>query len=68
MRTIRQARVDLATPIEQKLRKALRAIEEGPVDARMTKASTLVSDALEQVGDYVDEQLRRVGMRTPDEA
>jgi hypothetical protein len=57
---MRQARIDLSTPIEQKLREALRAIEEGPADVRMTKASMLVSEALEQVGDYVDEQLRNV--------
>lgn len=60
MRTMRQARIDLSTPIEQKLREALRAIEEGPSDVRMTKASTLVCQALEQVGEYIDEQLRDV--------
>ena len=62
-RTLRQARIDLSTPIEQKLRAALRAIEEGPADERMTRASILVSEALENVGDYIDEQLRALAAR-----
>lgn len=62
MRTMRQARIDLATPTEQKIREARAMVECMPADTRLTKATVLLGEALEQVGDYVDEQLRAVDM------
>lgn len=53
--TPRRCRVDLATPIEAKLREARQAIEEGGADVRMTAASIKVGEALELVADYLEE-------------
>jgi hypothetical protein len=56
-RTMRQARIDLATPAEQKIREAMAAVEALPADTRLTNAVIALSAALENVGAYVNEQL-----------
>lgn len=56
----RRIRLDLLTPPEVALRAALAAVEAMPADIRLTKASTMISLALNEVGQYVDEQMRSV--------
>ena len=56
----RKIRLDLMTPPEVALRAALAAVEGMPADVRLTQASMKVSEALDLVSAYVDEQMRNV--------
>ena len=62
MTTPRKCRLDLATPPEVALREALGAVEAMPADVRLTKAGQKIVEALDLVGDYVDDQMRYVGL------
>ena len=56
----RRIRLDLMTPTEVALRAAMAAIEAMPADTRLTAASARVSEALDLVGSFIDDQLRDV--------
>ena len=58
----RTSRIDLATPPEVALREALRAVEAMSADTRLTLAGQKVVEALDLVGDYVNDQMRYVGL------
>ena len=53
----RMIRTDLATPAEQKIREAIELVESLGCDERLTDAVALLSEALTEVGYFVDEQL-----------
>ena len=53
----RTCQLDLATPPEVALREALRAVEAMPADVRLTHAGQKIVEALDLVGDYVNDQL-----------
>lgn len=50
----RRIRVDLMTPAELAIHKAMHAVEEAGCDARLTEALTLLQQAREKVADFVD--------------
>lgn len=50
----------LLTKPERAIRKALRLIEEGAADERLTNASIKLQEALNLVSDYVDDYLYQV--------
>jgi len=58
----RKCRIDLATPPEVALRTALEAVEAMPADTRLTNAGQKIVEALDLVGDYVNDQMRYVGL------
>ena len=53
--TPRRCRVDLATPVEQKLREALAAVEGLGADERLTETSIKLLACLGLVADYLEE-------------
>ena len=61
----RTCRLDLATPPEVALREALRAVEAMPADVRLTHAGQKIVEALDLVGDFVNEQLHDVDLGDP---
>jgi len=62
MTTPRKCRLDLATPPEVALREALAAVEALPADTRLTNAGQKIVEAMDLVGDYVNDQMRYVGL------
>lgn len=50
----RRIRLDQHTPAEAAITDAMRSVESAGCDARLTKALVLLSDAREQVADFVD--------------
>ena len=58
----RKCRIDLATPPEVALRTALEAVEAMPADTRLTNAGQKIVEALDLVGDYVNEQIQSTDM------
>ncbi len=61
----RKIRLDLATPPEVTIRAAMTAVEAMPADVRLSKAGMRLSEALDLVSDYVDEQMRSVDIECP---
>lgn len=53
----RKNRLDLNEPAELAIYYAMQEVEKLPADVRLTKAVTLLSEAKELVGDFIDEQL-----------
>lgn len=60
----RRNRVDLATPVEQEIRKARETVEMLGADVRLTDASTKLAEALDLVADWLEE----TGNVKPEEA
>ena len=59
----RRNRVDLATPLENKIHEARAAVEAAAAHPLLTDASILITQALEKVVDFVD--LKLAGQPTP---
>ncbi len=53
--TPRRSRLDLNTPAELAIRKALRKVDKLPPSEKLTAAVVHLNDALNLVGDFVDE-------------
>lgn len=53
----RRSRLDLNTPAELAITKAMYEIEKLPADVRLTEAVNLLSKAKEKLSDYVDEKI-----------
>jgi hypothetical protein len=58
--SMRQARTDLATPVEQKIREVMSLVEDMGADLRLTDAVDHLGKALESVGEYQDEKLQQI--------
>ena len=54
----RRIRLDLMTPPEVAIRTAMAAVEKMSADVRLTNAGLKLSEALDLVSAYVDEQVR----------
>lgn len=52
----RRCYVEKLTPAEKTIREAMLAVEDLPADEKLTEAATLLGQALELVGDWVDAQ------------
>ena len=61
----RKIRLDLATPPEVAIRAAMTAVESMSAHPRLSRAGLLLSQALDLVSDYVDEQMRAVDIECP---
>lgn len=55
METPRRNRIDLNTPAEKSIDDAIKEVEKIGADGRLTEAVTLLSQAKELVGDFVDQ-------------
>jgi hypothetical protein len=56
--SMRQARIDLASPSEAAIREAIAKVESMGADPRLTAAVVALGNALSHVGGYVDEQVK----------
>ncbi len=52
----RRARVDLATPAENAIRAAMRAVEEAGASVELTEAVVFLDRALGKVADHVEKE------------
>lgn len=55
----RRNRIDLLTPVEDELRKALLAVESAGAHPLLTEASVLIQEARDKVADFIE--LPKVG-------
>lgn len=59
MTSPRKIRLDLLTPAEMAIFKAMQSVEKLEADERLTKAGILLSEAKDLVSDYIDEQIEQ---------